>query len=235
MTEMQNIKTSLILSLASQLSIGVLNGYALSWTIDAEKGQGAILQTLLWIEFHVQNVEFIFYLFLTFLFYQEPKVFRKFAMGIRYLDWMITTPTMLLTLMVFMSGCTSLSTYWNRYSRITIFVFILDWLMLLCGFLHEHLSLQKTKCPSSKDYIYYGFFPFFLMFAVIYHTFHTQTEKSSKVQFIFFWFLILWTIYGVAAFFSFSVRNTIYNVIDIFSKNITSIFLVYLLSFYRKT
>lgn len=230
---MQNVRTSLNISLVTQLSIGLLDGYALSWTIDPKKERGILLKTLLWIEFQVQIVEFMFYLFLTYLFYQKPKVFQSYAMLIRYFDWMVTTPTMLFTLMVFMSGCTSLSTYWDRYAGVTIFVFILDWIMLGLGFRNELLSLQKTKCPS-HDYVYCGFYPFFLMFAVIYHTFYREMKKSRTVQFIFFWFLILWTMYGMAAFFSFSVRNTIYNLIDIFSKNVTSILLVYLLSFYRK-
>jgi bacteriorhodopsin len=221
------VRQSLIASLFMQITIGMADIYALTWKIQPE---GKIIRRLLIIELQVQTFEFFFYLLLTYIFFQKPTIFFKYAMTIRYIDWMITTPIMLFTLMVFLSGCQSLQEYWENHAVSTIVVILLDWMMLFFGFQNE----RTRECnPCCSDWIHHGFYPFFLMFGIIYNTFEKNILQSRRLQFFFGWFFFLWTLYGIAAFYPFAMRNTIYNILDIFSKNITGILLIYILWGYR--
>ena len=71
-----------------------------------------------------------------------------------------------------------------------------------------------------------GFIPFTIMFYIIY-------EKYSKYTTIgittFYYFAFIWSLYGVAALMSYEVKNIMYNILDLFSKNFFGLFLAYVL------
>jgi len=103
--------------------------------------QYLIINHLLYLELTVQLIEGIFYIWLVFNFNKVTNVTPK-----RYVDWAITTPTMLTTLMVYLiflgkrhnnidtTGMTLFGTLKDNLDSVSK-VMTLNWLMLLFGFL----------------------------------------------------------------------------------------------------
>ena len=102
----------------------------------------SIIRQLLLLELVVQFFEGSFYVWLAYNFTKVLNVTPK-----RYLDWFITTPTMLITLMTYLiylntmveNKTTELEffTVLKENSNIFIPVVLLNWLMLLFGYLGE--------------------------------------------------------------------------------------------------
>jgi hypothetical protein len=46
---------------------------------------------------------------------------------------------------------------------------------------------------------------------------------------IFLYFLIVWSIYGVAALMSYKTKNIMYNILDLFAKNFFGLYLGYVI------
>jgi len=91
----QNIYTSAYYSLLVQFIIAV---FCLSGTFFKLNTDDKILNEILVLETIVQFIEFFFYIWLVFNF-SNIKIDVSL---IRYLDWFITTPTMLFSLICFM-------------------------------------------------------------------------------------------------------------------------------------
>jgi hypothetical protein len=92
----EECKFNYLLKLAndnSNKTIEVLKEIVLQELYDNE-----ILKDLLIVEFAVQIIEFAFYIWLIYYFNKVSKNITPF----RYLDWMITTPLMLITLSAFL-------------------------------------------------------------------------------------------------------------------------------------
>jgi hypothetical protein len=90
--------------------------------------------------------------------------------------------------------------------------------MLLFGFLTE-----IKKIPRNIGFIF-GTLAFFYSFYVIYYNF---VGSNMINQCLFFFILIIWFLYGVAFLFSYVTKNTIYNILDIVSKNFYGLFIYY--------
>ena len=90
------IYTTGIISLVVQIIIGIIDYLAIKIKVDSKD---ELLKDLLKVEVFVQIVEFIFYVFLIFYF---NKISRNIT-PLRYLDWAITTPTMLIILSAFLN------------------------------------------------------------------------------------------------------------------------------------
>ena len=126
---------------------------------------------------------------------------------LRYMDWVITTPMMLLVL------CGTLA--YNNKSHILLFpitlILLLNYLMLGVGYLGETKSIDKTTALFSS------FVAFFAMFGAIYHYF--IHPKQRYVNYILYAsFFIVWSMYGVVYFFEEETKNICLNVLDVFSK-----------------
>jgi hypothetical protein len=86
------------------------------------------------------------------------------------------------------------------------------------------------------NYIYksiiLGWIPFIYLFKEIYDK-YIKTRKdyntTKEKKRIYYFFLISWSLYGVAAFLPYSPKNTMYNILDLFSKNLLGIFLFYII------
>jgi hypothetical protein len=139
---------------------------------------------------------------------------------------------MLLTLMAYLEVQSSkennskdqsitLISFIQKYFGTILIVFVLNWIMLGFGLLGELGILEQKKSAVL------GFIPFVLYFWIIYHVFVEGKEFPGKE--IYFYFLIVWSIYGVAAFMSYEVKNSMYNILDLFAKNFFGLFLVYIL------
>ena len=93
--------------------------------------------------------------------------------------------------------------------------------MLLFGLLGELGVLNKYLSTGL------GFIPFALNFKYIKDTFLQDSQDLVKNA-VFYWFVIVWGMYGVFAVMSYTVKNVGYNILDLFSKNFFGLFLAYM-------
>jgi len=105
-------------------------------------------------------------------------------------------------------------------------ILALNWLMLLFGYLGEVGVIPLVAGVAL------GFVPFIAYFYIMYERFvandaiHNNNGISLKM---YAYFLVFWSLYGIVAVLPYTLKNTIYNVLDLFSKNFFGIFLSYLL------
>jgi hypothetical protein len=184
-----------------------------------------IIRQLLIIELIVQLCEGMFY---AWLFYNFTKVLNVTPK--RYIDWAITTPSMLITLMIYLiylkrrieNTTHELNLFTVVKDNLTIFipVLVLNWLMLLFGYLAE-----MGIIPLFMG-VFLGFIPFVIYYYIIYVNYVTNQISGHL---LFWYFLFFWSLYGVAAVLPYYVKNACYNILDLFSKNFFGIFLSYLI------
>jgi bacteriorhodopsin len=70
-----------------------------------------------------------------------------------------------------------------------------------------------------------GFIPFIFYFKLIYDKYLITNTENNKIK-LYWFFFIIWTIYGIVAFLPYKEKNIAYNILDLFSKNLFSVFLV---------
>jgi len=177
-----------------------------------------ILKDILILETIVQVVEAIFYIWVI-----AALKDLKLMTPRRYIDWFITTPTMLLSTIIFMeylkneNSFTFMEFMETHKKNITI-IFVSNALMLLFGYLGETHKLNKNKA------VFFGFIPFFISFYTIYDNYAKHSELGNKL----FKFLIsIWSLYGIAALLDIKTKNICYNLLDIVSKNFYGLFIYY--------
>jgi hypothetical protein len=103
----------------------------------------------------------------------------------------------------------------DNSSNIT-YILILNWLMLLFGYLGE------MKIIPTIAGVGLGFIPFLLYYFIIY----TKYAVLSKSGWMLFWyFFFFWSLYGVVAVLPYYMKNTFYNILDLFAKNFFGVFL----------
>ena len=61
---------------------------------------------------------------------------------------------------------------------------------------------------------------------MIYVNYATQSKTGWK---LFLYFFFFWSLYGVAALFPYDIKNSFYNILDLFAKNFFGLFLSYLI------
>ena len=184
-----------------------------------------IIRQLLIIELVVQILEGMFYFWLAYNFTKVLNVTPK-----RYIDWMITTPTMLITLMVYLiylnkkvenkTSELDIFTLFKDNANIFISVIILNWLMLLFGYLGE------VKIIPVLLGVFLGFIPFLIYYYMIYVNYVTENTSGYL---LFWYFFIFWSLYGVVAVLPYYIKNSFYNILDLFAKNFFGIFLSYII------
>ena len=101
-----------------------------------------LIKDLFLLELFVQLIEGVFYIWLAFNFLKVTNITPK-----RYFDWMITTPTMLITLIAYLIFINAKET--NQTQGLTLYsilttnsntiipILLLNWAMLLFGYLGE--------------------------------------------------------------------------------------------------
>ena len=212
------IYASGLVSLFIQIIVGVIDYLAVNLKIDSKD---EILKDLLKVELGVQAVEFIFYVWLIFYFSKVSTNITPF----RYFDWMITTPLMLITLSAFLKhdGSTTdrLSDFISKHKGSIVKIVLLNAAMLSCGLMGELGYLSASMAVTL------GFIPFVLNFKHIKDTFLPQENKFKKP--LFYWFVFVWSLYGVFATMNYQTKNIGYNILDIFAKNFFGLFLAYVI------
>ena len=131
----------------------------------------------------------------------------------RYVDWSITTPIMLLVLVLAFCYNTGQSVKLTSF----LLILVLNYGMLLCGFLGETGLTDKLKSNIL------GFVFFALLYGYIYLT-YIQGRGIFDNNMLYLSFLILWAFYGVAYWLKEREKNVSYNVLDLFSKCFVGIF-----------
>ena len=217
------IYNTAILSLTIQFFIAIISLSGLYIKISEED---LILNKILLLETLVQFVEFLFYVWLV---YNFSKI-KINVTSIRYLDWFITTPTMLFSTISFfiyqtyksnsdlvsLKNLSLLSIYNENTININKIIFY-NTIMLLSGLLGE------INITSKLFSFIVGFYGFINSYYLIY----TNYVGDITINNLLFWFnFLLWSFYGIAYMFSFKNKNITYNILDIFSKNINGLFIL---------
>jgi bacteriorhodopsin len=215
-----------IFSLTIQFLVGVIDAVGLTLKVDPKD---ELLRDLLKVEMFVQVIEFAFYVWLILYFHKMSKNITPF----RYLDWNITTPLMLITLMAFLAHRKSESQqsqqsqqpqrllgFVEKESHSILKVVGLNAMMLACGLLGEFKLLSPLVSTAL------GFIPFTMYFSYIYQRFVPADDKDYK-RTLYFWFVGFWALYGVFAVMNYTTKNIGYNILDLFAKNFFGVFLAY--------
>jgi bacteriorhodopsin len=209
--------TTLIFSVIVQIISGVIELSALN--IDLPKEQN-ILRQVLMMELAVQGIEATFYGWLVTNLNNISDITPK-----RYLDWIVTTPTMLLSLIVYLIYLNhknpielSLFNVFKANVSCISYISILNWVMLLFGYLGE-MNLIPIVAGVAI-----GFIPFLMYFYEIYRNY--VGDSGSK---LFWYFFVFWSLYGVVAVLPYYLKNAFYNILDLFSKNFFGLFISYLI------
>jgi hypothetical protein len=215
--------SSLIASIVTQAITGIIEIGALFIKVPSKI---LFLKQLLVLEVIVQFIEASFYIYWLFNFTKILNITPK-----RYFDWAFTTPTMLITLIFYLiylkakdnntSDKLDFFQLFNKEFYTIIIILILNWLMLLFGYLGEINVLPVLAGVGL------GFIPFLLYYYIIYKK-YALTSNDEGFN-IFFYFFIVWSFYGLVAVLPYKIKNMCYNILDLFSKNFFGIFLTYLL------
>lgn len=213
---------TLMISVVVQIITGVMDTIALFMRVPS---QFFIIKELLILEFLVQIIEGSFYFWLVYKFNDVANVTPK-----RYIDWTITTPTMLVTLIIYLiylhhkerntTGKLIFFDLLKDNSKNITTVLGLNWLMLLFGYLGE------MKILSTYTGVGLGFIPFLLYYFIIYTNYAVLSETGWM---LFWYFFFFWSLYGVVAVLPYYMKNTFYNILDLFAKNFFGVFLSYII------
>lgn len=184
-----------------------------------------ILQNILKLELGVQFVEFFFYIFIiqSIVMTSLPQV-----AAIRYIDWAITTPTMLLTTIIYFKYEEHLENnseekinfldFLKTHRNNIISIFVCNYLMLYFGYLGEIGAIDMNSS------LILGFLFFGITFYIIYKNYAVKSKSAMK---IFYLTLTIWGLYGIAPLMAPDIKNNMFNILDLFAKNFFGLYLYY--------
>ena len=215
---MELLKITVYLSLLVQVLTGLFDYYVVSLNIPSNL---IILKQVLIMELIVQIVEGIFYIWLAINIASVANITPN-----RYYDWYLTTPTMLVSLSVYLiylrdyehNKETEHSLLKLVYENLNVLVpvIFLNFIMLTAGYLTEIKKISRT--PG----VLFGFIPFLIYFYLIYENFAKFSHSGFK---LFVFFFCVWFTYGIAALMSYKTKNIMYNILDLFAKNFFGVYL----------
>lgn len=215
---MELLKISVYLSLLIQIFTGLFDYYVIQLNIPNKL---IILKQVLIMELIVQIVEGIFYIWLAINIASVANITPN-----RYYDWYLTTPTMLVTLCVYLiylrnekeNKETEHSLIKIVYDNLNILapIIFLNFVMLTAGYLTEIKKLSRT--PG----VLFGFIPFLIYFYLIYDNFAKFSQDGLQ---LFLFFFSVWFTYGIAALMNYKTKNIMYNILDLFAKNFFGVYL----------
>jgi bacteriorhodopsin len=241
-----SFRNSLIVSVIIQLTAGLITLYALYIPV---KDEFNYLYSLVGLDAIVQFVEAFYYLL--FIYYD---ISASNASKLRYFDWFITTPIMILTAVAFffynstqgkdfiksqpktreetlksklLKPMTDFINYPNHTWSLVI-ILISNFLMLLTGYIGEIGLLSILNATII------GFVFFFVEFYYIFKDF-VAPYGDTNIYIYYTIFTTVWALYGVAYIFNDTIKNISYNILDLISKNIYGLLLAYSIYSLRET
>jgi hypothetical protein len=219
---MSHIYKSLLTSVVIQVITGIIEFFSLFVKLPLKF---AFLKQMMLLEVFVQIIEGSFYMYWLLNFKKIVNITPK-----RYIDWVITTPTMLINLIFYLifikykednisDKLNFVELFKSEFYTIST-VLLLNWAMLLFGYLGE-ISVIPVLLGVAL-----GFIPFLIYYYIIYKKYAVLSKDGFK---IFGYFFIFWALYGIAAVFPYKLKNACYNILDLFAKNFFGVFLTYLI------
>jgi bacteriorhodopsin len=193
----------------------ILFGYTIITLVEAIRTPSSLIRHIMNIETAVSLVAGLVYGYLVEE-VRKPGADLKKITQIRYFDWSITTPLILLVILLFYNGEAAID--YKTY----LGVVGLNAGMLYSGYLGESGAIHKMT----------GGIAGFTFFAAMLALFYTCCVPGTKNPIVFWIFALLWTLYGVAYYVEDEeTKNISYNVLDVISK---ALFGVVLWSYYGK-
>jgi bacteriorhodopsin len=178
----------------------VLMGYTGLTLIEALRTPSVTVRHVMNIETTVTLVAALAYGYFNELI-KQPTVDLREITKIRYIDWSITTPLILLVIMLFYNpGHSSFETYGQ--------IVLMNWGMLLMGYLGEEGIVSR----------WIGFFGGFAFFALVLMLLYTCCIPGKANHAVFYLFAAIWTGYGFVYLLDEERKNIGYNVLDVVSK-----------------
>jgi bacteriorhodopsin len=217
---MDNVQFSTDLSIIVQIITGLVSIRGIFISLP-EKHK--VLNEILILETVVQVVELFFYVY--FLRSMALSALPRMA-SVRYFDWVITTPTMLITSIIYFKYEEFLEKgqgdpikfmeFIKTNKKNVITIVVCNFMMLLFGYLGE-IGVIDMKYSLIFGFIFFG-----ITFYTIYKNYAIGSKRGKNM---FKFILIVWGLYGVAAMLSPYKKNNMFNVLDIFAKNFFGLFL----------
>lgn len=132
----------------------------------------------------------------------------------RYLDWVFTTPILLIDLCLILD---------IKQSRFFIEILGYNTLMLLVGYLGELGILSMTTSTIG------GFIPFVILFYRVYSKINeqnnTKKERQQKLNILNI-FILLWSLYGINHLYKNELyKNGFYNILDLITKGLFALYI----------
>lgn len=216
----KNIENTIYLSLAAQFITTIVSLDGIKYKLnDNDK----ILQDILKLELFVQVIESVFYIWIIYSLKRYDTMTTR-----RYIDWVITTPTMLISTIMFMkyqehkenndNVSLELYSFLNDNKDNIKKMVIYNGLMLLFGFLGETNKINKELSVGI------GFIFFFLSFNLIYKEYANKSIEGKK---LFNFLITVWSLYGIAALSDPITKNISYNILDVIAKNFYGLFIYF--------
>lgn len=207
---MSIVRTSAFASLFTQLFIGAVT--SIGFVVDVKDAQDRDdLNTILAFEVSSQVIEFLWYAVV--LVRSETITAR-----LRYIDWVLSTPVMLISLAMFFQhrDSTSPSSVLSIFESYEIYACLgVNWIMLAFGF-----AMESAWITDVTGLIGGG------LALVVSFTFLGLLTPIDTMSHVLFWVTFgVWGLYGVAAAFDGVTKNVMYNAIDVISKNCFGLFL----------
>jgi bacteriorhodopsin len=210
------LKNSKFISLIVQIVTGVIGAYALTRPVPPEH---FALKQSLGIEMFVQVIQISMYIWIISRFHIPSMAIT------RYTDWIITTPLMLLSIMLYFAydakqkvnstETITIRQFLHEHFHVIMIAVIGNLVMLFFGLLGELGVIDKTLATII------GFAGLIVAFGIIYTKF-TKTKETTVIFFITF---TVWSLYGVAYNLDDIPKNIFYNILDIIAKNVFGLFL----------
>lgn len=193
----------------------ILMGYTLITLVEALRTPIVNVRNIMNIETTVSVVASVVYKVFNDMI-DSGKFDLKKINELRYLDWSITTPLILLGILLFYNPETPVNYMYY------LLIVGLNWAMLLTGFLGENGTVSKTT----------GLVGGFAFFAALLFFMYTCCIDSKANHIVFYLFAIIWTGYGINYMIQDEeTKNITYNTLDVISK---ALFGVGLWLFYGK-
>lgn len=224
------LRNSVLFSLFVQIVTGIITFNGIFIKIPKKD---AILTDVLILENIVQIIECIFYIYISYTLYKIDITSVTYK---RYFDWMLTTPTMLLSTVMFMyyknnivnsdtnTNTNTTRSFLKQHKSQIIQIFFYNWMMLLFGFFGE-INLLSTIYSIPLGFIFFilSFYTIFSNFVSEKSQFFQQISMDNK--YLFYFLLGVWSLYGIAALLPNLQKNISYNLLDIIAKNFYGVYI----------
>lgn len=219
---MSTVQLTTNLSIGVQLLTGLIGVNGLFVDLP-EKHK--ILQNILKLELGVQFVELFYYIFIiqSMVISSLPQV-----ASMRYFDWAITTPTMLLTTIIYfkyeehqennIEQKINFIDFIKTHRNNIISIFVCNYLMLYFGYLGE-IGTIDVELSLMLGFLFFG-----MTFYIVYINYAVKSKNAMK---IFYYIFTIWGLYGIAPLMSIETKNNMFNILDLFAKNFFGLYLYY--------